>query len=155
MEGGTSLAFCPCVGGHRGGTMPPDGDSLNEGHIDVVLLLARTCGWHIRSLAAKKTRHYPAARAQPAVVESYPARSPAPMGPLYAACRGMTIAFPHVRSPQGENTMQKLLLIAALCSISATALADEAVKWHHVQHVAAIQSQDVAVFPITVQVRLW
>lgn len=47
MEGGTSSALCPYVGGYRGGTMPPDGDSFNEGHIDVVLFLARTCGWCI------------------------------------------------------------------------------------------------------------
>jgi hypothetical protein len=39
--------------------------------------------------------------------------------------------------------MRKLLLITALCSISATAFADETVKWRHVQYVAAIQSQEV------------
>lgn len=39
--------------------------------------------------------------------------------------------------------MRKLLLITALCSISATAFADERVKSHHAKHVAAIQSQDV------------
>jgi hypothetical protein len=66
------------------------------------------------------------------------------MGPLYAACRDMTIAFPHVRAHR-EKIRCKLWLITALCSISATAFADETVKWHHVRHVAAIQSQDSAV----------
>jgi hypothetical protein len=39
--------------------------------------------------------------------------------------------------------MKQLLLAAALCSISATAFADEVVKWRHVQHTAAFQAQNI------------
>jgi hypothetical protein len=46
------------------------------------------------SFAATKTHHHPAARAQAPVVQSYRAPIPAPIDPLYAACRDMTIAFP-------------------------------------------------------------
>jgi hypothetical protein len=98
MEGGTSSAFCPYVGGHRGGTMPPDGDSLNEGHIDVVLFLDRTL-WlaHPRPLPRRK----------PAIIRrhglshqlsSHIQRGVPPMGPLYAVCRDM--------GAKGEGTLR-------------------------------------------------
>jgi hypothetical protein len=143
MEGGTSSALCPYVGGYRGGTMPPDGDALNEGHIDVVLFLARTCGWRIPR---------PLLRRKPAIIQrhgsghqllSHTGAESRADGSARCGLPRHDDRVPACAGPRGENTMRKLLLITALCLISATAFADDTVKWHHVQHVAAIQSQDV------------